>query len=383
MRIPKRKLLLVPILAFLVIWLALHFALLPIMERRMNRVSGHSIPVSSAAKQLHGQLRLADLHADSLLFDRDLTRRWDRGHVDLVRLKEGHYALQNFTVVTKVPWGINIERNPADSDEVGWAMAASLRPVRAWRSPLQRALYQADNLHRYERSGEMQIVLKRSDVQEAIASGKIAATLGLEGAHALEAKLDNLQVLFDAGFRTVGLVHFFDNEFAGSAHGENKGGLTPLGRQLVAEVERKHMIVDLAHSSPQTIRDVLAIATRPMIVSHTGVKGTCDNRRNLSDDEVKAIATRGGLIGIGFWDTAVCGNDAHAVAKAIAYTVNLAGVEHVALGSDFDGAVTVPFDAAHADQLTQALLDEGMSEQQLRAVMGENAIRFFSENLPE
>jgi microsomal dipeptidase-like Zn-dependent dipeptidase len=262
-------------------------------------------------------------------------------------------------------------------------MAAALRPPRAWRSPLQRALYQASKLQSYEASGQLQIVRRRSDIEQAISLGKIAALLGLEGAHALEANIDNLQQVYDAGFRTVGLAHFFDNEFAGSAHGEKKDGLTPLGRQLIAEVERRHMIVDLAHSSPETMRDVLAVATRPVIVSHTGVKGTCNNRRNLSDDEVKAIAARGGLIGIGFWDTAVCGSDAHAIAKAIAYTASLVGAEHVALGSDFDGAVTVPFDAAHSDQLTQALLDVGLNERQIRAIMGENAIRFFSENLPE
>jgi len=92
------------------------------------------------------------------------------------------------------------------------------------------------------------------------------------------------------------------------------------------------------------ISDVLEISTRPVVVSHTGVKGTCNNARNLSDEQLKGIAKTGGIIGIGYWETAVCGRDAKAIARAIRYTANVAGVDHVALGSDFDGAVTEPFD---------------------------------------
>jgi microsomal dipeptidase-like Zn-dependent dipeptidase len=119
-----------------------------------------------------------------------------------------------------------------------------------------------------------------------------------------------------------------------------------------------------------------------VVVSHTGVKGTCDNTRNLSDEQLKGIARTGGVIGIGFWDTAVCGNDAKAIARAIRYTANVIGVDHVALGSDNDGAVTVPFDISGVVQITDALLEEGFSDEEIGKIMGRNALRLLIENLP-
>ena len=212
---------------------------------------------------------------------------------------------------------------------------------------------------------------------------KTAGILGIEGAHALGGKLENLDRLYDAGYRAISLTHFFDDEFAGSSAGVAKGGLTPLGRELVRRMNDKRMIIDLAHASPATIADVLALTKRPVIYSHGGLKGTCNNRRNLSGDEARGIARGGGLVGIGFWETAVCGKDARAVARALRYAVNLVGAEHVALGSDFDGATTVPFDAAHLAELTAALLDADFREDEIRAVMGENVLRFLAENLPQ
>jgi len=143
------------------------------------------------------------------------------------------------------------------------------------------------------------------------------------------------------------------------------------------------MIVDLAHASSATIKDVLKISTRPVIVSHTGVKGTCNSWRNLSDDEIIGIAKTGGVIGIGYWPEATCGHNAEAIAKAIRYAVNLAGVEHVALGSDFDGATSVPFDSSGLVAVTQALIDSGFTDNQIRLIMGGNALRVLSAGLPK
>lgn len=143
------------------------------------------------------------------------------------------------------------------------------------------------------------------------------------------------------------------------------------------------MIVDLAHASPATIDDVLTMAKRPVMVSHTGVRGTCANGRNLSDSQLKRIAAQGGLVGIGFWNTAVCGKDVASIARAIKYTVKLIGAEHVAYGSDFDGAVTTAIDATGLPRLTQALLDAGLSEAQIRRVAGENVRDFLLKNLPD
>ena len=147
-------------------------------------------------------------------------------------------------------------------------------------------------------------------------------------------------------------------------------------------MENKKMIVDLAHASPRLIDDVLAMAERPVLTSHTGVRGTCNNQRNLSDSQLKGIAATGGIIGIGYWETAVCGKDPQSIAHAIRYAVRIAGVDHVALGSDFDGAVTVPFDSSGLVLLTDALMKEGFSPDEIRKIMGGNTIGFLLRNLP-
>lgn len=255
---------------------------------------------------------------------------------------------------------------------------------------MHRATYQAEKLSDLAAASDQRLVVLRSSTEvrsfaEARKKGapQVGAFLGVEGAHALEGDMNNLDRLYDSGIRLIGLAHFFDNEFAGSAHGNSKGGLTPLGRELVRKIEAKKMIVDLAHSSPQAIREFLAMAKRPAVVTHTGVKGTCNNQRNLSDDEIRGIAAGGGLIGIGYWETAVCGKDARAVARAIRHVVKVGGINHVALGSDYDGAILASFDASELVQVTQALMDEGFSESEIRKIMGGNLLEFLLRNLPD
>jgi microsomal dipeptidase-like Zn-dependent dipeptidase len=147
-------------------------------------------------------------------------------------------------------------------------------------------------------------------------------------------------------------------------------------------MEQQKLIVDLAHASPRAIEDVLAIAVRPVVVSHTGVKGTCDNRRNLSDDQLRALAKNGALVGIGFWEAATCGTDAGAVARAFRHAADVMGVEHLALGSDFDGAVPEPFDATGVPTLAPALKSERFTDAEIRAIASGNAYRFFAAQLP-
>jgi microsomal dipeptidase-like Zn-dependent dipeptidase len=211
----------------------------------------------------------------------------------------------------------------------------------------------------------------------------LGALLGVEGAHALEGNVAALQRLFEAGVRMMSPAHFFDTRVGGSAHGIAKGGLSELGRSVVGRMEALGMTIDLAHASAATIEDVMAIATRPVVVSHTGVRGTCDGTRNLEDRHVRAVAASGGVIGIGYWKTAVCGSDTSDIARAIRYTADLVGHRHVALGSDFDGAVAVPFDASGLALLVDALLDEGFTHEEIANVMGHNAVRVLSANLPE
>jgi microsomal dipeptidase-like Zn-dependent dipeptidase len=359
-------------------------------DRRSNTVIPRRRPaVSEAARRLHQRLLVADLHADTLLWHRDLLRRSARGHVDVPRLLEGNIALQAFTVVTKTPRHLNIESNDDRSDDVTLLAMAQRWPPATWFSLKERAQYQARRLDTAaaRSGGRLTVVRSRSDLAAYLARRRLergitAGFLGLEGAHALEGDLWSVDDLFGAGFRMVGLVHFFDNEFGGSAHGVAKGGLTGKGRDLVRRLEQRRMLVDLAHASPRTIRDALAIATRPVVVSHTGVKGTCDNVRNLDDDALRGVARTGGIVGIGYWQTAVCGTDGRAVARAIRHAAGVAGIDHVGLGSDFDGAVAQPFDTTGLVEITDALLAEGFTEAQVEQVMGGNVFRLLSEALP-
>jgi microsomal dipeptidase-like Zn-dependent dipeptidase len=390
MKRPVKRTLYVLAVVVVLALIAFFFVVPAQVEKNMNRtLNPPPYQASERAVELHKKLLVADLHADSLLWARDLLERGSRGHVDIPRLIEGNVALQAFTIVTKTPRNMNIENNTGDTDNITLLAVAERWPVKAWTSLAARALYQAHRLQETaDRSNGKFTLIRTSSDLSAYLDRRIkepqitAGFLGIEGAHALDGNLDNIDRLFDAGVRMMAPTHFFDNDIGGSAHGVAKGGLSDKGREMIHRMEAKKMIVDLAHASPQTIDDVLAIATRPVVVSHTGVKGTCDNTRNLSDDQLKAIAKTGGVIGIGFWDTAVCGNDARAIARAIRYTANLVGVDHVALGSDNDGAVTVPFDISGVVEITDALLQEGFTDEEIGKIMGRNTLRLLIENLP-
>jgi len=388
----KKKILITLSVVLLLLVGAFFFVLAGQLEKRLN-VALNPPPylASERAVELHKKLLVADLHADSLLWDRDLLDRATRGHVDVPRLIDGNVALQSFTVVTKTPyvWKMNIERNDDTSDNITILALAERWPTATWNSLTQRALYQAGRLQDaaarsggrltlIKTSAELSSYLDRRITEPQITSG----ILGIEGAQALDGNLDNIDALFDAGFRMMSPSHFFDTDIGGSAHGVEKGGLTEKGKEMIRRMEARHMIVDVAHASARTIDDVLALATRPVFVSHSGVKGTCDNQRNLSDEHLRGIARTGGVIGIGFWDTAVCGTDAKAIARAIRYTANLVGVDHVGLGSDFDGAVTEPFDTSGLVQITDALLAEGFTDEEIGKIMGRNVLRLLIQNLP-
>lgn len=385
-----KKIFLYAALALLFLLGVFMFVLPGQVTKRANAVLAHaSYTPSDSALALHQRLHIADLHCDALLWNRDLFERSKIGHVDVPRLIAGNVALEAFTIVSKVPFGLNMERNDGDSDMITVLAIAQRWPPRTWGSLKARALYQAKKLHEFaaRSQGKLVLIKTAADLQSYLARRQTdhnltAGFLGIEGAQVLEGDLANIDVLFDAGFRMMAPTHFFDNDIAGSAHGLDKGGLTEKGREMIRRMEAKRMLVDVAHASPQTIDDVLAIATKPVLVSHTGVKGTCDGARNLSDDHVKRIAQTDGVIGIAYFDAAVCATDVQAIVKAIRYTADLAGVEHVGLGSDFDGAVSTPFDTAGLVQLTEALMAEGFSETEIGLIMGGNVLRVLQENLP-
>ncbi|MBX3578595.1 MAG: membrane dipeptidase [Rhizobiaceae bacterium] len=374
-----------------VLGVAFFFLALPsLTDRLLNPVRDPGpYAASAAATELHRTLLVADLHADSLLFGRDLLERGTRAHVDIPRLAEGNVALQVFSVVSKTPRAQNIESNSDDTDNITLVALALRWPMATWTSLKARALHQASRLQDFATRSDNRLVIVRgrADLRRFLERrqnepGIVAGVLALEGAQVLEGDPANVDAMFDAGYRMMSFAHFFDTELGGSVHGIDKGGLTDLGRDVVARMEAKGMVIDLSHASPAQFDDVVAIATRPVVVSHTGVKGTCDNNRNLTDAQLDGVARTGGVIGIGFWSTATCGEDAASIARAIRYTADRVGVDHVALGSDYDGVVDVPFDASGMVLLTEALMAEGFDAAQIGKIMGGNQLRVLDAVLP-
>lgn len=360
------------------------------VEAERNAVRPHEpYKVSSAAQALHSDMIIGDWHADSLLWKRDLTQRGSRGHVDIPRLIEGNVAVQVFTAVTKSPAGQNIQSNSADApDNITRLAVGQLWPTATWDSILERALYQAEKLHGFEEDSEnLRIIRTRADLETLLtdrAAGQdvVGGILGIEGAHPLEGNITNLTKLTDAGYRLIALQHFFDNELGGSLHGESNAGLTEFGKQVVRLVEDNNLILDVAHSSPQVVRDVLAMTDTPIVLSHTGINSVCGVKRNYPDDLMQDIAASGGVIGIGYWRTVLCDDSPAGIARTIKAAIALLGEDHVGLGSDFDGSVTTALDASELAAITQALIDADVPEHQIRKVMGENMLRVLRQRLP-
>lgn len=377
-------------IALLAIAIAAFLLLAPgIAERSMNKVVGTEASVSPRAEALHRTLTIADLHGDTLLWQRDLLERGSRGHIDLPRLREGNVALQVFSSVSQTPAGQNYDRNE-DSDILWQLTIGQQQPPSTWFSPLGRTLYHGVKLDRAVAASEGALVAirTRGDVARLLAArqGRRAVTgalFSVEGLQNLEGDFANLDRLYRTGVRMAGLTHFFDNAIAGSMHGVRKGGLTPLGRRVVREMERRGMVIDIAHCSHACVAEVLAMATRPVVSSHGGVQATCRENRNLSDDEIRGVARTGGVIGIGVWDAAVCGTEPRDTARAMRHVRDLVGIDHVGLGTDFDGAVTAAYDVSRIALITQALIDEGFTDEEIAKAMGGNVLRVLGQVLPE
>jgi microsomal dipeptidase-like Zn-dependent dipeptidase len=353
------------------------------VESGMNKVAPTPLlKVTAQTRALHASLQIADMHGDTLLWRRSLLDRAARGQVDLPRLIEGNVALQIFSSVTKTPKGQNYDSNGADTDNITLLTVAQLQPPRTWTSLLQRSLWHAEKLDRAAAGsdGRLRVIRTPAELDKLLAdraSGRkiVGGMLSIEGLQDMEGQLANLDRLYAAGFRMAGLAHFFDNEIAGSMHGVRKGGLTPLGVQTVQRMEKLGMIVDVAHASHQSVAEILKMAKRPVVSSHGGVQATCKVNRNLTDAEIRGVARTGGVIGIGYWDAAICSTAPEAIARAILHVRDLVGVDHVGLGSDFDGAVTTGFDTSQLAAVTQALVDRGFTPDELRKVMGGNVLR--------
>lgn len=379
------------ILLTLVVTIFLTFAP-AVVDKSMNPVTAHApYTASQEARALHRSLVIGDWHADTLLWNRDIAKQHDYSHVDIPRLQAGNVSLQMFTTVTKSPSGLNYDKNSAAAADSITKLAIAQRwPLRTWNSLTERALHQANKLHRFEKdnSDDLMIIKSKADLARFKArrttnNTLVGGLIGTEGSHALDGKLENVQTLFDAGFRMMSLQHFFDNKLGASLHGISQTGITQFGRDVVATIDALDIILDVSHSSENVVADVLSFYPKPVVVSHTGFKGHCDTARNITDTLMQRIATKGGLIAVGYWDGAVCGDKPSDVVAAMKYGLSLVGENHLSLGSDFDGTVTTSFDTSELVAVTDEMLKAGFTETQIRKIMGGNMQRFLETQLPD
>ena len=240
-----------------------------------------------------------------------------------------------------------------------------------------------------ERSGgRLRIVRDGAGLDGCLRGEAHGMILGLEGAHPLMGSLEYLAALHELGLRVLGLTWNEANPFAAGCalEGERDSGLTPLGRRLVAEAHRLGLILDLAHASPRTLDDALAAAAGPLLVSHTACRALRDHRRNLSDEQLRRVAGAGGLVGMTFYPGFLSdGADEHErvtsarVADHLVHAASVAGVEAIAIGSDFDGIDTAPEDLPDVralPRLTEALTGRGLTPMEIEGIAWRNAARF-------
>ena len=361
----------------------------------INKYNATTLPKpytpSTQAQTLFQSLEfVGDLHCDALLWKRDLTKESGMGHVDFPRMQKGNVAFQAFTIVTKSPAGQNFTKNSSESFDMITALSLGQgQKINTWFSLVNRALYQCQKLQKFAKKYDNKFIIVKNKTdfinlldRRAKDKSVIGGLLGIEGGHCLEGEISNFNKIYAAGVRMMGPAHFFDNALGGSAHGVEREGLTAFGYEVLEKMADKNMIIDVAHSSVKVIDDILKTYKGPILSSHTGVQGTHPSPRNLSDQHLQQIASKGGLIGIGYFRGAIGDGGIPAIVRAMTYTKNLIGVEHVTLGSDYDGSVTVPFDTTGLALLVEEMIKQGYSDKEVRLIMGENLKSFLLANLP-
>ena len=336
-----------------------------------------ALGVSREAIDLYLGSEVVDLHIDTYLWVRilgyDLGRRHDPrlwaarflGQVDLPRLREANVGAGVWVVTT----------NPF--------RRAGSRPARL-RSNLEQL---GNALGRYPE--DVAVVRSVADFRAARTRGLHAAFLGVQGGNALGSPPNLDQACLEA-IVLVTLVHLTNSELGHTSSPLGLGsqrGLTPVGVELTRALELNQVLVDVAHASPQTFAEVLAVhdRSRPVIASHTGVSGAYAHWRNLDDDQLRAIADSGGTVGIimhgPYLGRGARGRSVEAVARHVMHAVNIIGARHVSLGSDWDGLIRTPKDAPtclELPRLIQALLDQGLSETDLQWVLGKSFLETLS-----
>ena len=358
------------------------------------------------ALKLMSQAIGIDSHIDTiqrvLVMGEDLGKRWDVGHVDIPRLREGGMHAPFFAFW--VP--------------VFFRGAEAVRRTLDLRDAMQSVLD--------TNKGQIELATTAADIERIVKAHKIAALLTIEGGHAIDDDLRVLRMYYRLGMRSMTLTHARNTNWADSASDTPAhNGLTDFGKEVVREMNRLGMLVDLAHVSDKTFYDTLEVTTKPVIISHSSMRALSNVPRNVSDEMLRALSKNGGVIGINFGMGFINPKDADAlrsatnveaeapsltgkaldeyaaenarklfgksrrvvatvedVADHIDHAVKVAGIDHVGIGSDFDGISTTANgleDVSKMPALVAVLLERGYPENDLKKILGENFLRVLRE----
>lgn len=349
------------------------FFLIPLLYAVALTATGQSY------KKLHNQSIVIDTHNDfpstaiekSVRFEQDLT---GRTHSDLQRMKKGGVDIQIFSIFCNEQFGKGTAYNHAirEMDSVDAAIARNPDQMMAVRNP--------------------------AELQSAVASGKLGCMMGVEGGHMIEDDLGNLEKLYNRGARYMTLTWNNSTSWASSAVDERGKtdlgrpyGLTSFGENVVRKMNELGMIVDISHVGEQTFYDAVRVSTKPVIASHSNTYTLCPVPRNMTDDQIRALGKNGGVIHINFYSAFVDTSfqrtgvqpSLSQLIDHVDHIVGLIGVNHVGLGSDFDGISSAPKelnDVTKMPLITEELLKRGYSKKDVRKILGENFIRVFKEN---
>lgn len=325
------------------------------------------------ARKLHQDAIVVDTHCDTLLrvLGRSPYRRQQpyklgernaEGHLDLPRMQEGGVDVQFF--------------------------AAYIEPIYKPDRSLKRAmqLFDAFFTELEANSDRMLMATTVDDIMKAKEQGKVAAVLAIEGGEALEGDLGVLRMFHRLGVRSIGLTWNQRNDIAdGVGDARSKGGLSEFGAAVVQEMNRLGILVDVSHLSDPGFWDVIEISTQPIIASHSNARAVCNHRRNLTDEQIKALAKNGGVMGMNFAAAFVKEDGKPTIDDLldhIDHIVQLVGPEHVGLGSDFDGIGATPeglTDVTKMPLITEGLCRRGYSDEHIRLILGGNYFRVFRQ----
>ena len=309
------------------------------------------------------------------------------GHLDLPRARAGGLSGGLFAIFVPDP-----EVDPNAPAPAGWVAGGPLHPAYAAREAWAMLEILEDLEARS--AGQVRICRTVEEIRACMATGTLAAGVHLEGAEPIDASLANLEAWYARGLRSIGLVWSRPNAFAHGVPFTFPGspdvgpGLTTAGRELVRACNRLGIVVDLAHLNDAGFRDVARISDAPLVVSHADMYGLCPTSRNMTDEQLAAVAASGGIVGIAFCVAFLRADGVLNVDTPIArlvehirYAVDRAGIDHVGLGSDFDGA-KIPAelgDAAGLPKLIAALREDGFREAEIRKLTSENWLRVLGD----